>query len=227
MHGLYAVFSMNNSFKGLHLEENQNGLYLVGTDGVQIRDSKIVSNGQGIRLQASDHVVVENNSIHSNTFNGVIFNNAEFGIIRNCTVKSSGARGVIVAGSNHINIIDNLISENDDGIWIKGSHNNTINDNNVSDNTMGIESLLNSKDNIIYHNNFIANTYQASDYDINSWDNGYPSGGNYWSDYTGIDNYSGPAQGEAGSDGIGDSPYADIAGGSNQDNYPLMEPYNP
>ena len=57
----------------------------------------------------------------------------------------------------------------------------------------------------------------------NVWDNGYPSGGNYWSDYAGEDLYSGPYQNETGSDGIGDMPY--VIDESNTDNYPLMNPY--
>jgi nitrous oxidase accessory protein NosD len=40
-----------------------------------------------------------------------------------------------------------------------------------------------------------------------TWDDGYPFGGNYWSNYTGIDEYSGPSQNETSSDGIGDTPY--------------------
>jgi hypothetical protein len=57
------------------------------------------------------------------------------------------------------------------------------------------------------------------------WDDGYPSGGNYWSDYNGTDLYNGPYQNELGSDLIGDTPYPirpDIIGGQNQDNYPLV-----
>lgn len=57
---------------------------------------------------------------------------------------------------------------------------------------------------------------------VNIWDDGYPSGGNFWSDYTGTDNFSGPGQDIPGSDGIGDTPYAFVGA---QDNYPLMRPF--
>jgi hypothetical protein len=48
----------------------------------------------------------------------------------------------------------------------------------------------------------------------NSWDNGYPSGGNYWSDYNGTD---------ADHDGIGDTPY--VIDANNTDQYPLIQPH--
>jgi hypothetical protein len=48
----------------------------------------------------------------------------------------------------------------------------------------------------------------------NVWDDGYPSGGNYWSDYSGID---------VNGDKIGDTPY--VIDVDNQDNYPLMGPW--
>ena len=57
----------------------------------------------------------------------------------------------------------------------------------------------------------------------NTWHNGYPSGGNYWDDYTGVDNFKGPNQILPGSDGIGDTPYAIPFG--NEDRYPLMKPW--
>jgi hypothetical protein len=60
---------------------------------------------------------------------------------------------------------------------------------------------------------------------LNFLDNGYPSGGNYWSSYNGTDVYSGPYQNETGSDGIGDTPYPIDA--NNTDRYPLIHAYVP
>src|SRR5260370_22395282 len=79
----------------------------------------------------------------------------------------------------------------------------------------------------VYHNNFLNNRIQALDENpgqgLNQWDNGYPSGGNFWSDYPGVDNCSGPGQNICPSpDGIGDTPYMFSF---NQDNYPLMQPF--
>jgi hypothetical protein len=71
--------------------------------------------------------------------------------------------------------------------------------------------------NTIYHNNFVNNTVQAEVGEassvVNIWDDGYPSGGNYWNNYNGTDNDG---------DGIGDTPY--ILNENNQDNYPLVNP---
>jgi len=62
---------------------------------------------------------------------------------------------------------------------------------------------------LAYHNDFIDNAVHASDNrgTENSWDNGYPDRGNYWSSYDGVDEKSGVYQGEQGPDGIGDTPY--------------------
>ena len=71
-------------------------------------------------------------------------------------------------------------------------------------------------------NNFIDNTNQTYLYQSsNTWDHGYPSGGNYWSDYAGVDSFSGPYQNETGGDGIGDTPY-NVTDTVQQDRYPLM-----
>lgn len=87
--------------------------------------------------------------------------------------------------------------------------------------------------NKFYHNDFINNSVQVlHDWDcgevfcvpsVNYWDDGYPSGGNFWSDYSGSDMYMGVNQDILGEDGIGDTPY--VIDEFNVDRYPLMAPY--
>ena len=88
--------------------------------------------------------------------------------------------------------------------------------------------LYSSSGNSIYHNNVKAYLTEAHDDSPigNQWDNGYPSGGNYWDSYSDVDQYSGPNQDQPGADGIGDSPKA-ITGGANKDRYPLVQRFNP
>jgi parallel beta-helix repeat protein len=78
-------------------------------------------------------------------------------------------------------------------------------------------------DNVIYHNNFFCNCAIPAAPASNTWDNGYPSGGNYWKTYSGTDSYMGRYQNETGSDGVGDTPY--VGNANNMDHYPLMKPY--
>jgi parallel beta-helix repeat protein len=99
------------------------------------------------------------------------------------------------------------------GINIVDSSDIIIHDNDIVNNEYGIKVISSSENNLFYHNNFIDNDQNAYDECINFWDNGYPSGGNYWDDYTGYDNND---------DGIGENPY-NITDGSNKDNYPFIE----
>jgi parallel beta-helix repeat protein len=114
----------------------------------------------------------------------------------------------------------NNIANNEQGILLDYSANNIITGNDITaNNEFGI-GLFFSSNNEIYHNN-IENPYQVLSWEsTNIWDSGYPSGGNYWSNYAGTDLYNGPNQNVTGSDGISDTPY--VIDANNVDNYPLM-----
>jgi parallel beta-helix repeat protein len=143
-----------------------------------------------------------------------------------------GYLGLTLSSGNNM-ILDNIISNNTDGLSIYYSGNNVISGNVVVNNSIGI-SLYSSENNmfsgnticananginlyssvnnnVFCHNNF-NNTLQVwsdSSNSTNIWSlNGE---GNYWSDYTGHD---------LNGSGIGDIPYStDTEAG---DSYPLM-----
>jgi len=79
----------------------------------------------------------------------------------------------------------------------------------------------------VYHNNFFSYAWAVSAYGCEDmlWDDGYPSGGNYWVHYVGVDEMKGMDQNEAGSDGIGDRHYVVNDYLKFWDRYPLMKPY--
>ena len=131
--------------------------------------------------------------------------------------------GVSVFQANNNVISGNNIESNFGyGIYIYASIDNKIFNNNIKKNQIGIYAYS-AKTNLIYSNNLIENKNQAYDNtNTNLWDNGYPSGGNYWGDYIGIDLRSGSSQNIIGSDGIGDTPYNIIGGGGAKDRYPMM-----
>jgi hypothetical protein len=109
------------------------------------------------------------------------------------------------------------------GITMELSSFNTFLWNNIS--SCGIVS---SSNNSFSGNYIIGDGYHHSSWSLyisnstNSWNSTYPSGGNYWSGYGGVDLKKGPNQDQPGGDGIGDTPY--IINDDNIDNYPLMRP---
>ena len=147
--------------------------------------------------------------------------------------RAAGGDGIKILDVSPSNVIlHNTIIDCRYGIELVGSslsdpaQNNTIAGNSIIDNFHSIHTAYSFK-NKIYHNNFINNERGLSVSTFTSldiWDDGYPSGGNYWSDYNGTDLHWGFGQNETGSDGIGDTAYT--IGENNTDRYPLMAPIN-
>jgi len=105
------------------------------------------------------------------------------------------------------------------------SSNITVINNDITDSSGRGFGGGGNKASFVYHNNFINNSDQAEDTSGLEcrWDNGYPSGGNYWSDYAGIDEKNGLLQDKNGGDGIGDTSY--VVSSVNEDRFPLMKPF--
>ena len=181
-------------------------------------------NDVGITLQDSDYNIIKNNSLSGNEWFGIYFHSSHNNTIGNNTLTGGGSGLSFNDGGNNT-IFHNNITLNWRGISLSGSDSNMIVDNIIAENSEGID-VFSGTNNSIFHNNIVSNSRQAYDSGIdNQWDDGYPSGGNYWSDYNGTDNKWGPNQDFPGPDGIGDTPY--VIDADSQDTYPLMTPYEP
>ena len=227
------------------------GIILWNTNNTLMSGNDITNNVYGILLQSSSNNIISGNNITNSYSYGIWLRDSSNYTISGNNITNSLMAGVLIEYSSHSNIVGNSIKNNEyygiqvhgsadntisgnsitankrDGIWLHyHSSNNIIFGNSIKNNSNGISLSYSSNNNSIYHNNFIDNTKQAlvSESYNNLWDDGYPSGGNYWSDYIGVDNFSGPGQDILGSDGIGDIPY--VVYGSNRDNYPLTKPYS-
>ena len=200
-----------------HPTEPENVVY-----GVKIHDVVVIGGYMGVQLHHCKESIICNNTFLNSTYAGIdLLFSSENDVLNNRVsfVYWMGICLEIYSNSNRI--VGNIIEfNNHDGIVLGQSYDNIIKRNLVLNHSRyGIR--VSGEDNKIFHNNFINNTNQVYSYNsTNIWDNGYPSGGNYWSDYNGTDLYSGPNQNETGSDGIGDISYA--IDENNKDNYPLM-----
>jgi len=211
-------------------------------DGCVVQNCNVSNNYRGINITYSDNNVIENNickfnndigisvyqSHGSNIENNNCTNN-NIGIslmwnsvintilTNNCSSNSNIGIEVYYSSENYIGN-NTLTSNNQHGIQLTSSDKNTIFDNNVTFNSNTGFSIDSSSDNNrIFHNNIITNTVQASDAGNNIWNNNQLEG-NYWSNYSGLDDGSG---GRTSGDGIGDTNIPFLG----YDNYPLMLPW--
>ena len=215
-------FKIRNS----RFEYLYSGIRVDDCDHNNITGNTLMNNFDGIFLTYSSNNTICDNIIINNDWNGIHLKyNSNHNVISSNTLLNNRNGIDIEVNSNDNHVLNNYIADSEwDGIDLKGSQNNSIKGNTITNCFTGIYLGLETDNmNVIYHNNFINNMYQVTCYSApNMWDNDYPSGGNYWSDYIGLDLFSGPYQNETGSDGIGDAAYG--IDEFNQDNYPLMSP---
>ncbi|UCE73463.1 MAG: right-handed parallel beta-helix repeat-containing protein [Methanomassiliicoccales archaeon] len=237
----YNIITKNKIFSNGTSQTFDIGIHFSSSSNNKIADNIIYSNElAGISFSSSSNSTIVNNIIYSNNENGIAFYSSSHNLITNNNISSNDNYGIYLLGSDMNNIIHNdVISNGIYGIYLLGSDMNNITHNDVSSNIGYGTFLIDSLSNSLYHNNFIDNTFQAFDNTNygNQWDNGYPSGGNYWSDHDepsegAYDDYWGSDQDVLGSDGIvdqgppvgGKNPY--VTGFNSQDNYPLMYPFD-
>jgi parallel beta-helix repeat protein len=220
-HGLYSIYILNNctntTILNNTLRTNWHDIVIRNScHNTTIIGNKIIDTGccAVISIEHSNNNVIKDNILNPSWYFGISLFNSHNNNIRENTIIDG--YGVEFLYSDKNKFFENTIM-NSRGMEILHSSNNSIISNNIMKcSRKGIKIKYNSTDNLIYHNNFVSNSQNAYDEEVNIWNDSYPSGGNFWDDYNGTD--------EDG-DGIGDTPYM-IPGGENQDYYPLMKPYD-
>ena len=223
--GVYIHDSRNCTLRYSRSISNHDGVWLNNSNHNTICENKITSsNGSAVYLEYSSNNTILDNQMANND-DGIGFLYSSNNIISGNYV-SNNTNGVHFSMSDYNTLSSNRISDNNQvGIRFDYSFNNTITGNGIANNNREISLNTYSKDNTFYHNDFVNNAEQVYVNEssvppiTNSWDDGFPSGGNYWSDY--LNRY--PNATEIDASGIGDIPY--VIDANNTDRHPLMNQY--
>jgi parallel beta-helix repeat protein len=228
---IFLADSSNNTAFGNNVTNNLEGISLGNSSGNTICGNTITNTVElGVSLYSSSDNSISKNIITNNK-NGIALYSSSNNSISENNIMNSSDEGILLGDFSDNNDLfgNNVTRSYNIGIWLYSSSSyNSIFENILTDNRYGMR--FDSSNNKIFHNNFVNNSCQVfSYYSANVWDDGYSSGGNYWSDYNGTDLYSGPHQNITGSEGIGDTPY--VTDANNTDYYPLVHApqvvYNP
>ena len=185
-----------------------------------VKGNMLVDNGVGIWIR-SNNSTVSNNTLYRNPLGICLSGTSNSMISKNVVIESNMS---VIPPSPPPDLCifyypawpweySRELAQLEIGGIIVGGEYNIIYGNTVRDSYFGIVmfdriSNIFGVSNTVFHNNFIDNApYQAvgPPRGGNDFDNGYPCGGNYWSNYNGTDLFSGQYRNETGSDGIGDS----------------------
>lgn len=204
----YAGIIINQS-ENIYIAEDQitqtwtkGATYIINSKNITLNRNTITNNDSpGISMFKTNTTKFFHNTISHNAGVGIYFENCTDFTATDNQIESNGGDAICTAYAYNLYITMNTFTLNDyRGIWAANS-NGTV-----------------------FHNNFVRNRENARSILSNlTWDDGYPSGGNYWSNYSGSDLFSGANQNLIGSDGIGDVPFIiPQQGVRERDRHPLM-----
>lgn len=217
--GIFLFFSGANILRNNVIYGSGDDLLVYGEelfDFIQDIDTTNIVSGGPVYYLTSQNDLLINPSIYPNIGYLALVNST------NITVENLKSRfcTILLAYTNNSQIVNNTLAypikwRYGHCIQLHYSSYNNLSNNRIRNWLFGM-ALHSSDSNEIIHNSFIDNQYQiqAQGYK-NTWDSGYPSGGNYWSDHNPPDQNR---------DKIGDSPY--FVDENNTDWYPLIYPYS-
>lgn len=225
------------------------GLNLATGTGVFVTGNTFDNEGGlGVYMSMATDFVASGNRLNNDSYAFFLQGGTNYALTGNTAIgdrdgglSANSVQGFVLAGNNFsddaaadlitldflavegLAATDNTFALDNEALYVEGMSSGMVvgnafpNDNISIDVNGPIEAQ-------IYHNDFVTDgKWLLAGGPVLSWDNGYPSGGNFWSNYSGVDRFHGVGQDVLGSDGIGDTPMVINANGS--DRYPLMSPW--
>jgi parallel beta-helix repeat protein len=231
-YGMWLSSCPNVTISDSNITENsEDGIWSQGSVNNILTGNDMTENGDGIFSLNSMNCTVVDNNISGSSNVGLHFQNSSDNLMSGNSITHND-RGILLDSCSGNSVVRNEVANSTDGIVLISGSSNIIKGNTITSNKeSGIELLTGTfgvafGNDRIFHNNVVGNggqAYVGGPFYGNAWDDGYPSGGNYWGDYSGTDLYSGSNQNVTGGDGIGDTPY--VIDSTSVDHYPLMAPF--
>lgn len=243
------VFRLTDSLYGTSLIVEENNIIVDGQGFTLQGPGMTVQGFAGINLTCTNVTVANfrvwgwqvgvlgvfnNNTVIANNLIGNALDVAVYASDYRIVGNRLGAERIV--GNNNV-ILQNqiVLGTYASGFWITHSSGTIIEANNVT--LSKLSTFFISTDNgdfHVYHNNFLNVEENTGGYLLlimsypvptnatsPPWDNGYPSGGNYWSDYS----CRYPTAFEVDDSGIGSLQYVSSTTHEVVDRYPLLAPY--
>jgi len=173
----------------------------------------------GVAFYGNLNNTISENNITGNVGSAIVIEGYQDNITGNNLSQNNIGIGLDAAYS--VIFRNNITNNRNTGTYLTGS-NDSISANNFVNNKYGIYAVPSfgvANDNTIVHNNFVnnhQNAFSTSPSNIQIWDQGFPLGGNYWSDYQAVC----PNATEIANSGTMNLPYQICA--NNTDKNPLM-----
>jgi len=205
------------------------GIHFTGVQNIVVMNCTIIDTGSTAILGSSaDNVIIE--SVMARRMDKAVYFDYSSGIrISDCIFEDATTASLSLSrclGSKVQNSI--LRNSSFKGMELMFVNSTEFSGNAIVNASTGI--YLYDCHLLTFHGNMIcisrAFQVQSSQSSSIKWNTTYAGGGgNYWSDYIGLDEYKGESQSTPGSDGIIDVPFTILPG--NVDAYPLLKPTLP